>query len=384
VGLVPPEEQAEVLDEEPAAWGYYCEGAPILVANTIRSTRKLVNGTPGLMDSLFWEGGPPPEVAAAFARGGYSLIDVDVPPHAVNVRVSGGLWHGVPLDDLSDLVESVATDATVISLLVHKEHLEIDMYSIKSAQHGLPGKMEVSTHGYILAFALTAFKLQGRTLPRLLINLGTRPQAPYITMNAFYVMVSRVRAFEGLRWFDCDPSERRKLLSLRWSDNLEAWEAGFDEVGDWCPERAKTWLDSHTAELAVRRAKAEAERKAARPLKQPSHPELKERCKAAKVNDVGTRAMLIERKEREEADVRGNGARGNGGCAGRHSTEPAVGQGSGLGGGSSTGGCGNSGHARGTRDVGGGAATICLGWTQPLTQQPSWWTSGSSERRRRR
>jgi hypothetical protein len=114
-----------------------------LVANTIRSTRKLVNGTPGLMDSLFWEGGPPLEVAAAVARGGYSLIDVDVPPHAVNVRVSGGLWHGVPLDDLSNLVESVATDATVISLLVHKEHLEIDMYSIKSAQHGLPGKMEV-------------------------------------------------------------------------------------------------------------------------------------------------------------------------------------------------------------------------------------------------
>jgi hypothetical protein len=45
------------LEEEPAAYGYFCEGAPILFSHTIRSTRKLVNGTPGILDSLVYKMG---------------------------------------------------------------------------------------------------------------------------------------------------------------------------------------------------------------------------------------------------------------------------------------------------------------------------------------
>ena len=115
------------------------------------------------------------------------------------MRVSGGLWHGVQLDDLSQLVDSVAADAVVVPILVSGEPLEVDLYSIRAAQHGLPGKVEVYSHGYILAFALTDFKLQGRTLPRLLISLVRRPNPPYIDINSFYVIVSRVTGFDGLR-----------------------------------------------------------------------------------------------------------------------------------------------------------------------------------------
>ena len=47
---------AEILEElyetEPNTWAYFVQGAPILITDNMRSTRKLVNGTPGLLYSL--------------------------------------------------------------------------------------------------------------------------------------------------------------------------------------------------------------------------------------------------------------------------------------------------------------------------------------------
>jgi hypothetical protein len=299
--LLSEDEMGSALEEEPAAYGYFCEGVPILFAHSIRSTRKLVNGTPGLLDSLVYKNGMPDGVRQAFARGGFSVTDSEA-PYAVNARVSGGLWHGVELDDLSSLVESVASDATVVSLLLHsKETLEITLYSIKSAQFGLPAKLDVHDHGFILAFALTDFKLQGRTLPRLLISLGPRPSPPYVDINSFYVIVSRVCGYDGLRWLDCDPHEMEKLFSLRWKVQLAAWEQGFDEHGAWCPRRACSWLETQKEVIAASREEAAKAKEAARPLDQLRHPKLKERCVALGLDAAGTRAMLIERLKRAQS-----------------------------------------------------------------------------------
>ncbi|KOO26568.1 hypothetical protein Ctob_001207 [Chrysochromulina tobinii] len=299
--LLSEDEMGSALEEEPAAYGYFCEGVPILFAHSIRSTRKLVNGTPGLLDSLVYKNGMPDGVRQAFARGGFSVTDSEA-PYAVNARVSGGLWHGVELDDLSSLVESVASDATVVSLLLHsKETLEITLYSIKSAQFGLPAKLDVHDHGFILAFALTDFKLQGRTLPRLLISLGPRPSPPYVDINSFYVIVSRVCGYDGLRWLDCDPHEMEKLFSLRWKVQLAAWEQGFDEHGAWCPTRACSWLETQKEVIAAAREEAAKAKEAARPLDQLRHPKLKERCVALGLDAAGTRAMLIERLKRAQS-----------------------------------------------------------------------------------
>jgi hypothetical protein len=75
---------------EPALWGYFCEGAPLLIPESIRSTRKLVNGSPGLLYSLVYEGNTvPPEVLGAQRQGGHVVIDLDVAPVGVMARMSG-------------------------------------------------------------------------------------------------------------------------------------------------------------------------------------------------------------------------------------------------------------------------------------------------------
>ena len=158
-----PAERAAIYEREPALYDWFCEGAPGLIAQTIRSTRKLVNGTPFVFDSLGFEGdAPPPEVVAAYAAGGFQEVELAAAPHSVNVRVSGALWHGVQLDDLTGLAPSLAGDTIVVPLGVGKKDVEADLYHLEAAQNGLPAKLHVRAFAYTLAFALTDFKLQGR------------------------------------------------------------------------------------------------------------------------------------------------------------------------------------------------------------------------------
>ena len=304
LGLVEDGDPNGILDAEPAAFGWFCEGFPILLANTIRSTRKLVNGTPGLLDSLAFKDDVVP--AAVSAAGGHwtgGPIDIE-PPYAVNVRVSGGLWHGVRLDDLSSLVQSVGASATdvVIPLLMRDEEEMIDLYTVRAAMNGLPGKLGVTSHGYLLAAALTDFKLQGRTLPRLLLSFGKRPQSPFITMNVFYVLVSRVMGFDGLRLLDWDPEQMAKLHTLSWGNELAAWEAGFEEGGiacAWAESRVRTWLDGKREERTAAAAAAAAgkamDAAASKPLDKRLLGELQELCRIAELDTHGRKADLIGR-----------------------------------------------------------------------------------------
>ena len=50
--------------EEPGLWGYFVEGAPVNLTENIASVRKLVNGSPALLDSLEFEGGQAPDEVA--------------------------------------------------------------------------------------------------------------------------------------------------------------------------------------------------------------------------------------------------------------------------------------------------------------------------------
>ena len=277
---------------EPALWGYYCEGAPLLIPESIRSTRKLVNGSPGLLYSLVYENNVvPPEVLSAMRQRGHKVIDLDVAPVGVMARMSGALWHGVKLPDLSSLVETEVEGAVVIPLGRRTKVDEADVYSMVAAQLGLPSKLRVISLNYQLAFFLTDFKLQGRTLPKLLISLGKRFQMPWMNAEALYVLLSRVMALVRLRFLECDASELRKAKGLRWSDELAVWRQGYDDDGLWSDERCKDAAQRRTV-VTKQMAKAAKE---ARPHEQLRLPELQARCKKLNVDHKGTRPVLISR-----------------------------------------------------------------------------------------
>ena len=165
------EELDHVRAQEPERlWGYFVESAPFMMTVSINAVRKLVNGTPALGDSLQFEYNIVPEhLKTAYKNKVFSEVTLEKPPKAVNLCVGGEhvTWHGVPLDDLSNLIESDTPDAQVVPIMEGPAE-EVKLKSEAAAQFGLD-VVNVKKFTCNLAFAITDFKLQGRTLPKLIL-----------------------------------------------------------------------------------------------------------------------------------------------------------------------------------------------------------------------
>ena len=150
----------DLYNAEPSLWGSFVEGAPINLTENIKPVRKLVNGSPGILDSLVLAAsgassiigqhcidfddatGAPLQWAYCTLddvrrANAFQLVELENMPYAVNVTVGGKtsppgtepgsvpgsvLWHGVELDDLSELITSVApaSGAQIIPLYASK------------------------------------------------------------------------------------------------------------------------------------------------------------------------------------------------------------------------------------------------------------------------
>ena len=142
----------ELYEAEPTMWCYFVRGAPILLTETTKSVRSLVNGTPALLDDLnFGNKDTPTELTDAYAKGKYTIVTLDERPAAVIARVGGKnnkyMWHGIPLDDLSAVLVNFINDnedhdAQLIPILVSNNKSEIDLYSSLAAHHQVRAKPE--------------------------------------------------------------------------------------------------------------------------------------------------------------------------------------------------------------------------------------------------
>ena len=234
-----PAVRERLYEHEPNLWGYFVEGAPVHLLETIKSVRKLVNGSPALLDSLVVTNDADRRLLGEKFGGGFSTIDLAEPPHAVNVVVGGTeeapcLWHEVPLDDLSDLLPEYAGSRQMVPILQSSNREEAECYSAYGAQQGIAQKISVKQHQYAIAFALTDFKLQGRTLPKLVLSICKRARLPWMTLSSFYVLISRVRELAGLRLLQRDEPGLSAVAQLQTDEYLHGWERGYDAAtGLW-------------------------------------------------------------------------------------------------------------------------------------------------------
>ncbi len=100
--ILQPNIRDELYENEPNLWCYFVEGAPVLLLETISSVRMLVNGTPGLLDSLTLSNTEDIDLLERAYNVGYTddMVTLEKTPLAVNVVVGGTdnspkLWHEV-------------------------------------------------------------------------------------------------------------------------------------------------------------------------------------------------------------------------------------------------------------------------------------------------
>lgn len=114
--------------------------------------------------------------------------------------------------------------------------------SVYAADNGVPRTLRLKKHHVDLAFAVTDFKVQGKTLDYFVLSIGPRSTRPALKLVDLYVLVSRVRLGRNLYVIGLDPSnpsDLEHLRRLRPSAELAVWERGYGPDGFWDDGRAQ-------------------------------------------------------------------------------------------------------------------------------------------------
>ena len=230
----------ELYENETGLTMYYSPGAPCILFDNLSTTKCCCNGTRGNMGSLWFTDGLVPEnLAAALAAGGYQYVDIsDNPPLTITMfPVLPAGDDGAGIDSLTEGVVEVAVG------LAKTAQKDYRCGSLFAAAVGIPKLLAHRRHPVGLAFALSAYKLQGGTFGRFVASVAPKPFWPALDMESFYVFYSRVRELTGFRILS-KPSAKdgglSNLLALTHDPELRVWHEGYDLVtGDWDPVRAR-------------------------------------------------------------------------------------------------------------------------------------------------
>ena len=262
--------------EEYMLHGYFVSGAPVLVTQNITPTRQLVNGTPALLYSLNLEDREDERIMAIAMTNGYDeeWTNLSKAPASVNVVVGGTKenprhWHGIELGNHSYLisVQSTPQDALsesgseqIVPLIMLPHGEEARLYSVFTAENIGKDRIKVKQHPYMLAFALTDFKLQGRTLNKLVISIP-RGAVGKGQLQSFYVLVSRVRKLADLRLLQRDDIALNNLIQkAKHPAELVVFEKAHNERGDWQPNLVReAWAIARTSQQTQNKSKQGAQ-----------------------------------------------------------------------------------------------------------------------------
>ena len=125
-------------------------------------------------------------------------------------------------------------------IITSKHKAAHDTFSLWACMRAVPKTLNCTEHPITMAFAVTDFRLQGKTLEKLVLSIALRPLPPHLDLKVFYVMVSRVRARCGLRLLHRPPQSTgglKYLLKLHHAPALAAWNTHYDAAGDLAPLR---------------------------------------------------------------------------------------------------------------------------------------------------
>ena len=196
---------------------YFVAGAPAVISHNVSTTLRIANGTRCKLHSLtlgpanadqHWS-----SISQCYPGEVYWLPDDDL-PISVNVELPNldiGSW---------DPDKTIRSDAVVVPLTL----MDNGDAKLGKTARLRKAKIKVRTYWVDLAFAVTFFKVQGRTEERIILDFNCAGSNQMdVNLPAFYVGVSRVRHSSHMRILPMSAATREHLLNLKFSKALVQW-----------------------------------------------------------------------------------------------------------------------------------------------------------------
>jgi hypothetical protein len=209
-------------------FSYFVQGAPAYLTSNICPIKGLANGTQVKLHSLTWPENAP--VATYLARIACAApgeeVYIEIPPITINVQI--------PLSDRE--IQAWPREQTIVSnaVVIPVKLSTRDPTKLHVCVNSTWLPIKVRTHAIELGFAITFHKVQGKTLPRIILDLNNRPFKPQITFNMLLVGLSRVTSGQNFRILPLQPNASLEYLTnLKPDPLLSVWMAGFDTNGIW-------------------------------------------------------------------------------------------------------------------------------------------------------
>jgi hypothetical protein len=230
-------------DPSSDVYEHFALDAPAMLLVNVVPHLRVSNGTSARMHSLTWTAQAGQDsVGAAMrdrifrARPG-QIIEV-VPPDFVNVVIKTG----VVIPALGEPLREITTATNEVE---YEQLLPMKWWDMRAkSSKGFTKFPAHSSHAVDLGFAFTFYKVQGATLPRVILDLNFQSRIE-CTFAAVYVGISRVRNAEDLRLLPIiKPSVTTMIDDLRWGTQLAQWFRTCLPVPGACPrpQRSRTTI----------------------------------------------------------------------------------------------------------------------------------------------
>jgi len=230
----------QLWNTDPRLIGCFVVGAPAFLSenlNSVATSKGICNGAAATLHSLSFgtaEESASVEIQITQLLGNQdqtAILWLERPPLSINVKL--------PDTSVLESAETLVAGQAVVPLFsAESEKLQIVTSS------GRAGKIKVSDFSVEPAFAITFHKLQGKTLPKLLVNLNKTPHPPHITFEFAYVALTRVRCGADVRALPPPVGKTfSHLCKLKADSKTVAWLNGFDDHGNWNRQRSMDCLE---------------------------------------------------------------------------------------------------------------------------------------------
>lgn len=228
----------EIYHHKSGLLGFFVQGAMSYLTENINPSKGLANGSTVYMYSLSFSD---EDIKSKEYNSFITQYNECTPGEEIHLKTIIPTFINVELHMTSALQKYWHPDDTIITnkyvvpigFRSRASKIIID-FKVHNQVYNNVHVIRDKVHRVELSFVITLHKLQGKTMPKIIIELNQRPFPPSITYNGLLVALSRITKRSDLRIMPIKSgTDILYLKKLKPDINLKIWLSGFTKDGIW-------------------------------------------------------------------------------------------------------------------------------------------------------